>query len=193
MRTAAAPPRRQRRLHQGGNFFRLINIGHKQRLFGNIAAAERCVAASNSDIGEATSAFFPAVLGRSSAPGRNGVRRRSTQAGAEGRAGADQAQTQQQAVSSAEPALELATNRYKGGAVGYLDVVAAHSTALTNQRVAIEISPRRLDASVLLVKAPGGVWDSPERGSILGINAASLEALISRKDALGDASSAASR
>jgi outer membrane protein TolC len=61
----------------------------------------------------------------------------------------------------------LATNRYNGGAVGYLDVVAAHSTALTNQRVAIEISPRRLDASVLLLKAPGGVWDSPERGRVV--------------------------
>jgi hypothetical protein len=38
--------------------------------------------------------------------------------------------------------------------------VTAQSTALTNERTAIDIARRRLDASVLLVKAVGGLWDS---------------------------------
>jgi outer membrane protein TolC len=44
--------------------------------------------------------------------------------------------------------------------VGYLEVVTAQSTALTNERTAIEIARRRLDASVLLVEALGGHWDA---------------------------------
>jgi outer membrane protein TolC len=50
--------------------------------------------------------------------------------------------------------------RYQGGAVGYLEVVTAQSRALANERTAIDIARRRLDASVLLVKALGGLWDN---------------------------------
>jgi len=41
-----------------------------------------------------------------------------------------------------------------------LEVVTAQSTALANERTAIDIARRRLDASVLLVKALGGLWDT---------------------------------
>jgi NodT family efflux transporter outer membrane factor (OMF) lipoprotein len=71
---------------------------------------------------------------------------------------ADEAGTQQKAVASAERALQIALNRYQAGAVGYLDVVTAQSTALSNERVAADISRRQMDASVLLVKALGGLW-----------------------------------
>ena len=74
---------------------------------------------------------------------------------------ADESGAQQQAVSAAQHELDLALQRYQGGAVGYLEVVTAQSAALTNERTAIEIARRRLDASVLLVKALGGLWDSP--------------------------------
>jgi outer membrane protein TolC len=52
----------------------------------------------------------------------------------------------------------VALNRYQAGAVSYLDVVTAQSTALSNERIAADISRRQMDASVLLVKALGGLW-----------------------------------
>jgi outer membrane protein TolC len=40
----------------------------------------------------------------------------------------------------------------------YLQVITAQTTALTNQRTKIDIDRRRMDATVLLIKAPGGGW-----------------------------------
>ena len=71
---------------------------------------------------------------------------------------ADESVAQQLAVNAAQHELDLAMQRYQGGAVGYLEVVTAQSAALTNERTAIDIARRRLDASVLLVKALGGRW-----------------------------------
>jgi NodT family efflux transporter outer membrane factor (OMF) lipoprotein len=73
---------------------------------------------------------------------------------------ADESGAQQLAVSAAQHELDLAMQRYQGGAVGYLEVVTAQSATLTNERTAIDIARRRLDASVLLVKALGGLWDT---------------------------------
>jgi len=70
-----------------------------------------------------------------------------------------EAQIQQEAVDAAEKSLQLSTNRYKGGVVTYLEVLSAQSTALANQRVAVDIARRRMTASVLLVKALGGGWN----------------------------------
>jgi outer membrane protein TolC len=49
-------------------------------------------------------------------------------------------------------------NRYKAGLVGYLDVVFAETTLLSNQRVATQINGQRMVATVVLVKALGGGW-----------------------------------
>jgi outer membrane protein TolC len=49
-------------------------------------------------------------------------------------------------------------NRYKAGLVGYLDVVFAETTLLSNQRVATQIRGQRMVATVVLVKALGGGW-----------------------------------
>jgi NodT family efflux transporter outer membrane factor (OMF) lipoprotein len=70
-------------------------------------------------------------------------------------------ETQQQAraVASARESLQLFTNRYKGGVDTYLQVITAQTTALTNERNQVDILRRRMDASVLLVKALGGGWN----------------------------------
>jgi len=71
----------------------------------------------------------------------------------------NETQQQQQAVASSQLSLQLFTNRYKGGVDTYLQVITAQTTELANERNAIDILRRRLDASVLLVKALGGGWN----------------------------------
>ncbi len=70
-------------------------------------------------------------------------------------------ETQQQAraVVSAQESLQLFTNRYKGGVDTYLQVITAQTAALANERNQVDIQRRRMDASVLLVKALGGGWN----------------------------------
>jgi NodT family efflux transporter outer membrane factor (OMF) lipoprotein len=71
----------------------------------------------------------------------------------------NETQQQQEAVASAQESLQLFTNRYKGGVDTYLQVITAQTIELANERNAIDILRRRLDASVLLVKALGGGWN----------------------------------
>ena len=71
----------------------------------------------------------------------------------------DEAQQQEQAVASSKDSLQLFKNRYKGGVDTYLQVITAQTTELANERNAIDILRRRMDASVLLIKALGGGWN----------------------------------
>jgi NodT family efflux transporter outer membrane factor (OMF) lipoprotein len=71
----------------------------------------------------------------------------------------EEAQQQEQAVASSKDSLQLFTNRYKGGVDTYLQVITAQTTELANERNAIDILRRRMDASVLLIKALGGGWN----------------------------------
>ncbi len=73
-----------------------------------------------------------------------------------------EAEQQRKAVVSARESLELFTNRYRGGVDTYLQVVTAQTTALANERNETDILRRRMDASVLLVKALGGGWDTSQ-------------------------------
>jgi NodT family efflux transporter outer membrane factor (OMF) lipoprotein len=68
-------------------------------------------------------------------------------------------QQQERAVVSARESLQLFTNRYKGGVDNYLQVITAQTVALANERNQVDIMRRRMDASVLLVKALGGGWN----------------------------------
>ena len=70
-----------------------------------------------------------------------------------------ESQQQRRAVESAQESLRLFTNRYRGGVDNYLQVITAQTVTLSNQRTEIDILRRRMDASVLLVKAVGGGWD----------------------------------
>jgi NodT family efflux transporter outer membrane factor (OMF) lipoprotein len=66
---------------------------------------------------------------------------------------------QHQATVAARGAQEVFNNRYVGGIDTYLQVVTAQNTALANERNEIDIMRRRMDASVLLIKALGGGWN----------------------------------
>lgn len=72
----------------------------------------------------------------------------------------DEAQRQQEAVAAAERSLNLSLNRYRGGVTTYLEVTTAQGIALSNERTAVQILARRMNASVLLVQALGGGWDA---------------------------------
>jgi len=70
-----------------------------------------------------------------------------------------EAQQQRHAVASSQDSLQIFTNRYKGGVDTYLQVITAQTIELANERNDIDILRRRLDASVLLIKALGGGWN----------------------------------
>jgi NodT family efflux transporter outer membrane factor (OMF) lipoprotein len=73
----------------------------------------------------------------------------------------EEAGVQAAAVAAAERSLTLATNRYRGGVATYLEVIAAQSATLNNQRAALSVQSRRITTSVLLIKALGGGWTTP--------------------------------
>ncbi len=74
----------------------------------------------------------------------------------------DEDQQQTEATASAKDSLQLFTNRYKGGVDTYLQVINAQTVALQNERNNVDIQRRRMDASVLLIKALGGGWSTAE-------------------------------
>jgi outer membrane protein TolC len=71
-----------------------------------------------------------------------------------------EAQQQDEAVESAKTNVRIFTNRYIGGRDSYLEVITAQTAYLDNERNQVEIRRRRMDATVLLVKALGGGWDA---------------------------------
>ncbi len=78
----------------------------------------------------------------------------------------DEARAQAAAVAAAQRSVDLSTNRYKGGVVSYLEVTTAQSTALADERAAVDILRRRMTASVSLIKALGGGWNSANLPSV---------------------------
>jgi len=69
---------------------------------------------------------------------------------------------QVRAVAAAKDSLRITTSQYKFGTVSYLDVVTIQTTALTNERTAVDLLGRRMVASVLLIQALGGGWSVDE-------------------------------
>jgi NodT family efflux transporter outer membrane factor (OMF) lipoprotein len=70
-----------------------------------------------------------------------------------------EAQQQHEATASAEQSLDNFEARYEGGVDTYLQVITSQTAALNNQRNDLDLLQRRLDSSVLLIKALGGGWD----------------------------------
>jgi NodT family efflux transporter outer membrane factor (OMF) lipoprotein len=69
---------------------------------------------------------------------------------------------QRAATSSAQESLDLFNTRYEGGVDTYLQVITWQTALLQNERNDIEITRRRFESSVLLIKALGGGWDSSQ-------------------------------
>jgi NodT family efflux transporter outer membrane factor (OMF) lipoprotein len=72
----------------------------------------------------------------------------------------DEQEQQRQATQAAQNAQNIFNNRYVGGLDTYLQVVTAQQTSLNNERNDIDLLRRRMDASVLLIKALGGGWST---------------------------------
>ena len=75
-------------------------------------------------------------------------------------------QSQQQAVDAARRTLDIASNRYTGGLVSYLDVVNAQQNLLNNEQELAVIQGQKLVTSVLLIKALGGGWDASSLSAV---------------------------
>jgi NodT family efflux transporter outer membrane factor (OMF) lipoprotein len=69
---------------------------------------------------------------------------------------------QTRAVAAAQRSLSISTSRYKGGVTTYLEVLTAQTTQLTNERTQEDIETRQYAASVQLILALGGGWDTSQ-------------------------------
>lgn len=73
-----------------------------------------------------------------------------------------EAAQQARAVADANRSLQLSTLQYKRGLSNYLVVITAQTTALANERTASDIATRQATASVQLMKALGGGWNTAQ-------------------------------
>ena len=73
---------------------------------------------------------------------------------------ADESSAEDDAVRAAQRSLQISTDQYKAGTVNYLQVITTQAIALADERTAVDILTRRVVASVLLVEALGGGWDT---------------------------------
>jgi NodT family efflux transporter outer membrane factor (OMF) lipoprotein len=71
-----------------------------------------------------------------------------------------QAEAQAVAVKASRDSVTITDNQYRAGIVTYLSVVIVQSAALINERAEVAIIGRRLVASVDLIKALGGGWET---------------------------------
>ena len=69
---------------------------------------------------------------------------------------------QQAAVDSAKKSLELETGRYDTGIDPYVDVVTAQTTLLSDQQSLANLHTQQMTASVQLIEALGGGWDTSQ-------------------------------
>ncbi len=75
---------------------------------------------------------------------------------------AQQAEVQAETVKLAQEATRLTLNQYKAGTVAYTTVITAQTTELSNEETALTIRQNRLTASVALIQALGGGWDTSQ-------------------------------
>lgn len=83
----------------------------------------------------------------------------------------DEAQAEGNAVTAAQNSLDISTYQYKAGTVNYLTVITEQAILLQDQVQALNILTRRMSASVLLIEALGGGWDSSKLPTVENLKA----------------------
>lgn len=73
-----------------------------------------------------------------------------------------QIQQQEQAEKSAQQVVDLETARYETGVDPYIDVVTAQTTLLADRQTLATLHTEAMTASVQLIEALGGGWDSTQ-------------------------------
>jgi len=73
----------------------------------------------------------------------------------------EQATVVGQAVDSATRATTLSGSRYRNGLVSQLELLDAQRSELANRRQALQVRAAQYQATVGLVRALGGAWDTP--------------------------------
>jgi NodT family efflux transporter outer membrane factor (OMF) lipoprotein len=68
----------------------------------------------------------------------------------------------QQTVEAARRTLEISTALYRAGTANYLTVIISQATLLSADVTAVTLLTRRLTASVLLIEALGGGWNTTQ-------------------------------
>lgn len=69
---------------------------------------------------------------------------------------------QEEARKAAQEAVDIAMAQYRAGTTDYLAVIVLQAALLQAERQVIDILTRRLTASVLLIEALGGGWDTSQ-------------------------------
>jgi NodT family efflux transporter outer membrane factor (OMF) lipoprotein len=69
---------------------------------------------------------------------------------------------QEEARKAAQEAVDIAMAQYRAGTADYLAVIVLQATLLQAERQEIDILTRRLTASVLLIEALGGGWETSQ-------------------------------
>jgi NodT family efflux transporter outer membrane factor (OMF) lipoprotein len=73
-----------------------------------------------------------------------------------------QQRVQDEAVSLSRRAVDITLNEYRAGTVSFTTVVTAQATLLSNEQLALAVRQDRFLASVNLIQALGGGWDTSE-------------------------------
>ena len=76
----------------------------------------------------------------------------------------EQAQAQARAVTSASRATVLSESRYRNGMDSQLELLDARRSELRNRRQALQVRASQYQATVALIRALGGGWESTNKG-----------------------------
>jgi NodT family efflux transporter outer membrane factor (OMF) lipoprotein len=78
----------------------------------------------------------------------------------------NEAQAEDAAVQAAQNSLNISTYQYKAGTVNYLTVITEQAILLQDQVQALNILTRRMSASIELIEALGGGWNTSKLPSV---------------------------